>query len=1313
MKKNRNAIFLLIMLILGLTSIFTLNASTTLVPLVVDGTNVYHYNSSDPVMTPDTYVEQDTEFRGVWIATVSNINMSATTSESNFQAQFDALLDQVESVHANAIIFQVRPMNDAYYDSQYAPWSQYLTGTEGLDPGWDPMAYMVSESHARGIEFHAWLNPYRVKNTSLSKNTMISNLHAENYAKSHPEYVVEGTNDTAFILNPGEPEVREYIANVVDEIMDLYDVDGIHFDDYFYPYGGLDYSEDLATYNTYNTNGLSQADFRRESVNQTIAGVKAVVDTHNDAEGTDVRFGVSPGGVWQVGGSDGVDIGPASQSYSSLFADSKKWVEEGWVHYINPQIYWGFNHSIAPYADIVTWWADLVRGTDVDLYIGHGIYREADNTSEWSSEEIAAELTFNQQFPEIKGSVLYRAGFFNTAGMINVKNNYWTTTPLQTRETSSVESPEYTLSGTMSGSNYIDDITLTLTSTVDAYYKIGINGEWQLYSEPVLFDHNGLEVVYIKAVDGLDESLVTGIDLEINRVNLDQPTYILDGDQLGDDYLLDTTLTVNAESQPIWYKINHGNVGIWTLYDEPIVFDDTGSYYVSLKTIDDHGIESNVVNISLTIVENIYPDPSISVVGVGQYPYFSEATITLSSEAPEVSYKINDGAWQTYTAAFTLDEEGTYNIFYRNEDDLANELSESITIDLENPDIPSISITGEKVDLYYKEEVSVTFEQELDDIYYRIHNGSTWSSWQLYEGTTLSFVFNATYTIQYYAQDEALNQSVTESEIIRVDIDVQTLSKYVIRDGEIVTYYHSDEAIELPETYTEKTEEIRAVWVATVSNIDIGMHYNKTDYQNEILSMLNRLEALNFNTMFFQVRPMNDAYYESDYAPWSRYIMGAEGVDPGWDILEFIIDEAHQRGIEFHAWLNPYRVSTDTGTKTSQLASLSDDNFAKQNPDLVMQDSAGKLILNPGEPRVRAYINNVVSELMSKYDVDGIHFDDYFYSYNGMADSEDAATYDRYKEDNESLDDWRRSNVDTLVEGLSSLISNWNTQRDTKIKFGISPFGIWSSGGVEGSNTSTGTMQSYSDQYADTKKWVEEGWLDYILPQLYWEFDHGSAPFADLVDWWAELCEANDVDLIIGHGFYRYADGSWDYQNEFSEQLRYISQYDSVIGSALFSYKTLNSFNNNVIESIDQLQTSYWTAYPSFPWDSDVVKSIEAIEVPVYQINGVQIGGSTYEVGATLTFTSDADVYYKTGTSGDGEWILYTDAINLDELGSFTITFKSVDGDQESNFVVMTISIVEAEDEDGLGGINPVVYIASSIIVIGFAGFFFLKKFKR
>jgi len=1174
----------------------TINASTPLINLTRGGQTVFHYNTSTPVTIPQSYVESDTEFRGVWVATVHQLNMPVHTSESQYKLAFQDLINRVKAKNMNAILFQVRPNNDAFYDSEYAPWSKWLTGTEGQDPGWDVMAWMIDYAHAQGIQFHAWLNPYRVQNSGLSEADMLETLHNENFAKQNPDLVIAGNysnNVYPYILNPGEPAVKTYIRNVVKELITLYDVDGIHFDDYFYPYSGI--SSDTVTYDTYKLPGQVIGDWRRENVNDVIRGVMEDVVDHNTLNGKDVRFGVSPFGIWKSQGEGSNTSSGTSQSYYSQFADSKKWVDEGWVHYICPQVYWSFTHATAPYADVVDWWASVVRGTDVDLIIGHGIH----NVDNWLSDEIPTQLRYNQKHPEIKGSALYSAAFLTKSQLNTVASTMWTETPLNMWPESSVLSPEVTLSGTQNGSIYTSNVTATMTSTDDIYVSIN-NAPYVLYTAPLTFSDEGTYTLHVKAVttEGL-ESLISGYTFEIDKQNNDIPVINVTGTMIGSSYVTGSVLTITSNSEPIWVAINHGSVGEWQLYTGPIVFDGTGNYYIRTKTINSENVESVEVNRLISVVAECYPVPEIDILGTGNYPYYQEVTVSLNGQV-DVLYRINEGEWLTYSSTLSFPDEGSYTIEYKNNDACATVTSDTIHVDRTAPNDPVISVTGEFDGTYYIDEVTVgiTPSDVADKVYFRLHNGRAWTAWaEFNEDILLSL--NATYWVEFYATDLAGNVSQTLEERIRLNIPPNETNTYVVRDGEIVNHYNSTDPVILPSPYVEKDAEVRAVWVATVGNIDIGQHTSEENYKNQIISMLNRIEALNFNTVFFQVRPMNDAFYPSDYAPFSRYLTGVEGQDPGWDVLEFIIAEAHKRGIELHAWLNPYRVSNVSGDKMTQLNSLHEDNFARQHPEFVLQDLQGKLILNPGENQVRAYIKNVIQELMANYNVDGIHFDDYFYSYSGMDNSQDEETYNRTKLTDQTLADWRRENVNMLVRDIFNIVETYNTNHAETVKFGISPFGIWKSGGIDGSNTSTSTMQSYSAQYADSRKWVEEGWLHYIMPQLYWQFDHGLAPYADLVDWWSEITEGTGVDLIIGHGFYRYAENSgWSYESEFLEQLRYNQTYEVIKGSAIFSYKTLNNSNPLVVGALERLQASYWTEYVGFPWASDVEKEEPLVCLP-------------------------------------------------------------------------------------------------------------------
>ena len=1180
---------LFVIIVLSLGSLQGLSANDNLVPLVRGSTTVRHYNSTEAVMIPSTYTEKDNEFRGVWVATVFNLNMPRHTSETQYKTAYETLIAQIKDLNMNAILFQVRPLNDAFYASELAPWSRYLTGTEGQDPGWDVMTWMIETAHANGIEFHAWMNPYRVANSASEKSTYLNTLHVDNFARQNPDLVVAGNLSSGlypYILNPGEPQVRTYIRNVVMELVENYPVDGIHFDDYFYPYSGI--SSDTHTYDAYKLPGQTIADFRRESVNEVVRDIKSDIDTFNLTEGKDVRFGISPFGIWKSGGADGSNTSTSAlQSFHAQYADSKKWVEEGWLHYIAPQVYWPFTHSLAPYADVVDWWAGVARGTGVDVLIGHSIYHAHDNS--WLTDEIATQLRYNQKHPEIKGSIMYSAAYLNRAHINHVVDTQWTTMPLNLWDYSPVPSPTAILDGSLDGAVYRSNVIVTVEANDNIYVKLD-NGDWLPYVDPFVITTQGRTILYMKAVDGDGvESLVTSTNIDIDKVNHDVPVILIEGHADGTEFYTGSVLTIESASETIWYAINHGAVGSWQPYTGPVVLESTGNHFIRAKTINDEGIESVEVNRLITIIQYCDPDPEIVVEGTGEHPYYQHATISFVTHGNDVNVKINDGSWSSYDEPFVLDTEGTYVIQYGPDDGCLNIQTETVIIDQSPPADPNVVITGDFDDRYYTTETVVELvpDDPSDIIWYRLHNGRSWSSWQLYQEPIL-LDLSANYMIEYYAKDQAGNESELLDVLIRVNIPPSEDNPFVIRDGTVINYYNTNNPIILPAPYLEKDEEVRAIWVATVFNIDIGLHINETHYKNQIIAMLDRIQALHFNTIFFQVRPMNDAFYDSDYAPWSRYLTGIEGQDPGWDVLGFIIEEAHKRGLELHAWLNPYRVSSTTEPKDQQLALLHDDNFAKQNPQFVLADNNGRLILNPGEQQVRFHLINLIQELMVNYDIDGIHFDDYFYSYGGMSNSQDEATYNQTKLPDQTLADWRRNNVDVLVQGVFQAVEQYNQTYGRNVKFGISPFGIWKSGGPDGSNTSTVTLQSYHHQYADTKKWIEEGWLHYVIPQLYWEFSHHLAPFADLVDWWAELCEEHNVHLIIGQGFYRYADDSWRDESELLEQLRYMTHYDIIAGSAFFSYRTLNSPHAMVTRALERLSGHYWTQPAGFPWPTDV-----------------------------------------------------------------------------------------------------------------------------
>lgn len=370
-------------------------------------------------------------------------------------------------------------------------------------------------------------------------------------------------------------------------------------------------------------------------------------------------------------------------------------------------------------------------------------------------------------------------------------------------------------------------------------------------------------------------------------------------------------------------------------------------------------------------------------------------------------------------------------------------------------------------------------------------------------------------------------------------------------DRKPVYYYNTLKQVEIPGDYHNKS--FRAMWVSNVVNIDLPTVEDIDQYQNEIIKMLETCVEFNLNAIFFQVRTTNDAFYESKLNPYSRYFTGKEGKKPPYDVLKWIISETKKRDIEFHAWCNPYRISMDGKLSIEDYLNTCDDkNFAKRYPEHIILDQKGQLILNPAKNEVKDFIVASMVEIISNYDVDGIHFDDYFYPYSGLDEKKDD--YQEFKYQKETLGDFRRENVNDIVRGVYKAIKNINQN----IRFGISPFGIWKNKKTDeyGSNTDLACTESYYALYADTLAWINEGIIDYIVPQIYWEFGHKIAPFADICDFWVDVCKNSKVDLYIGHGAYRLGTkGDFLNKMEIVNQVKYANQYKEVKGNVFFTYK--------------------------------------------------------------------------------------------------------------------------------------------------------------
>lgn len=344
------------------------------------------------------------ELRGEWIATVANTDWPSKPglSAADQHAELLVYLDDAVRRKLNAVILQVRPTADALWPSPFEPWAECLTGVQGQDPGWDPLGTAVEEAHRRGLELHAWFNPYRIAN-----HTDLSRLVPTHPARLHPDWVVPYGGKLYY--NPGMPQVRRFVQNAILDAVHRYDIDAVHWDDYFYPYpvAGQIFDDD-ATYATYGAGFPDKAAWRRDNndrlVRETAARIKKI-KKH-------VRFGISPFGVWRNAATDpaGSDTTAGVQTYDDLSADTRKWVREGWLDYVCPQVYWNIGFAAADYAKLVPWWNDVVSGTDVDLYIGEALYKAGDpaQPAPWQDPaELSRHLTFAGDYSRVRGHVFF------------------------------------------------------------------------------------------------------------------------------------------------------------------------------------------------------------------------------------------------------------------------------------------------------------------------------------------------------------------------------------------------------------------------------------------------------------------------------------------------------------------------------------------------------------------------------------------------------------------------------------------------------------------------------------------------------------------------------------------------------------------------------------------------------------------------------------------------------------------------------------------------------------------------------------------
>ncbi|MGW2328633.1 glycoside hydrolase family 10 protein [Streptomyces sp. NPDC001700] len=346
------------------------------------------------------------QFRGMWLASVANRDWPARPGlpAAEQRASLLAFLDTAVERRLNAVVFQVRPTADALWPSPYEPWSEWLTGVQGQHPGWDPLGTAVREAHRRGLELHAWFNPYRVANHA--DPTRLLPTHP---ARVHPEWVVPYGGKLYY--NPGLPEVRRFVQDAMLHAVARYDIDAVHWDDYFYPYpvAGQVFDDDAA-YAAHGAGFPDRAAWRRNNIDLLVRETAARVKRLKPR----VRFGVSPFAVWRNRATDplGSDTRAGVQTYDDLYADTRRWVREGWIDYVVPQVYWNIGFAAADYAKLVPWWAEVARGTGVQLYIGEALYKAGDpaQPAPWQDPaELSRHLTLCADYPQVRGNVYFSA----------------------------------------------------------------------------------------------------------------------------------------------------------------------------------------------------------------------------------------------------------------------------------------------------------------------------------------------------------------------------------------------------------------------------------------------------------------------------------------------------------------------------------------------------------------------------------------------------------------------------------------------------------------------------------------------------------------------------------------------------------------------------------------------------------------------------------------------------------------------------------------------------------------------------------------
>ncbi len=391
--------------------------------------------------------------------------------------------------------------------------------------------------------------------------------------------------------------------------------------------------------------------------------------------------------------------------------------------------------------------------------------------------------------------------------------------------------------------------------------------------------------------------------------------------------------------------------------------------------------------------------------------------------------------------------------------------------------------------------------------------------------------------------------------------------------------------------YSEPVREVRGIYIATVYNIDFpskrGM--SEDELKEELDRIIELTGQIGCNAVYFQVRGAADAMYDSKIFPVSEYLTGEKDgeLPDGFDPLSYLIEHAHSKNIDVHAWVNPLRVTRGGSVKKPKTVDdLPLTSPARTSPELTVS-YAGEIYFDAGNPDARELIADGVREVVENYDVDGVLFDDYFYPYpvDGCT-FDDALTYEKYGGGKE-LGDWRRENINKMVKSCFDAVKS----ADPDCAFGIAPCGIWQNDDGENGGSATRGFEAYESIYCDTLAWVRGGYVDYVAPQIYWNFGHKSAPYAVLADWWCAQLDGTGVDFLISHAAYKYGTDEWGFAgavDEMKEQIGYARELISYGGSIFYGFSEIRDDVDGLAGEISECYTEETTYQRPLPSDGEI-----------------------------------------------------------------------------------------------------------------------------